>query len=98
MGIPFKAVIVGGSVAGLAVAHAFDSAGIDYVVLEARDNVAPSAGAAIIMMPNGSRILDQLGIYEALKNIGQRMGTNTALKSDGTIMSNNQWPKEIEAR
>ena len=41
----FKAIIVGGSVAGLTLAHTFDSAGIDYVLLEARDMVAPPVGA-----------------------------------------------------
>jgi NADPH-dependent 2,4-dienoyl-CoA reductase/sulfur reductase-like enzyme len=41
----FKVVIVGGSVAGLTLAHAFDSAGIDYVLLEARDTFAPPVGA-----------------------------------------------------
>lgn len=50
----FKAVIVGGSVAGLSLAHTFDSAGIDYVLLEARDTVAPPVGATSKKLPSQS--------------------------------------------
>ena len=59
----FKVIIVGGSVAGLTLAHAFDSAGIEHVVLEARDAIAPKGGASIVVQANGARILDQLGVY-----------------------------------
>jgi 2-polyprenyl-6-methoxyphenol hydroxylase-like FAD-dependent oxidoreductase len=46
--LDFRAIIVGGSVAGLTLAHAFEKAGIDYALLEARDNIAPNLGASIV--------------------------------------------------
>ncbi|KAJ0310237.1 hypothetical protein Brms1b_008831 [Colletotrichum noveboracense] len=40
---------------------------IDYVVLEAYPDIAPQVGASIGLLPNGLRILDQLGCYEAYR-------------------------------
>lgn len=62
----FKVIIVGGSVAGLSLANMLERSGIDYVVLEARREIAPQLGASIGMLPNGLRILEQLGCYDAL--------------------------------
>ncbi|KAJ5645424.1 hypothetical protein N7507_011435 [Penicillium longicatenatum] len=64
---PLKVVIVGGSVAGLTLAHCLDRAGIDYVILEKRQEIAPQEGASIGIMPNGARILEQLGLYANLE-------------------------------
>lgn len=61
-----KVVIVGGSIAGLTLAHCLDRYGIDYVVLERRDTIAPQVGASVSLMPNGSRILDQLGMFDTV--------------------------------
>ncbi|QSZ32310.1 hypothetical protein DSL72_001884 [Monilinia vaccinii-corymbosi] len=61
-----KVVIVGGSIAGLTLAHCLSRYGIDYVVLERRNNIAPQLGASVSLMPNGSRILDQLGMFDAV--------------------------------
>ncbi|KAJ5295636.1 hypothetical protein N7508_010457 [Penicillium antarcticum] len=61
---PFKVVIAGGSVAGLALALMLEKNGIDFVVLEGYGSIAPQVGASIGLLPNGLRILDQLGCYE----------------------------------
>ena len=63
----FKVIIVGGSIAGLALAHCLDRASINYVMLERRDDVAPQVGASVGIMPNGARILDQLGLFDAIE-------------------------------
>ena len=99
-GSRFKVIIVGGSVAGLTLAHTFDSAGIDYVLLEARDIVAPQVGATLVIQANGARILDQLGLYEGLANQGimTKMLKNTIRRSDGRVVSVNEWPKLMEQR
>lgn len=60
-----KIIIAGGSVAGLALANMLERFGIDFVVLEAYPRIAPQVGASIGLLPNGLRILDQLGCYEA---------------------------------
>ncbi|KFA67205.1 hypothetical protein S40285_06281 [Stachybotrys chlorohalonatus IBT 40285] len=66
---PLKVVIVGGGIAGLTLANALQHAPVDieYLVLEARDSLAPHLGAGIALVPNGSRILDQLGVYADLE-------------------------------
>ncbi|THC90198.1 hypothetical protein EYZ11_010342 [Aspergillus tanneri] len=63
----FKVIIVGGSIAGLTLAHGLARQGIDFIVLEKRPEVAPQEGASIGIMPNGGRILDQLGIFGAIE-------------------------------
>ncbi|KAH7042133.1 hypothetical protein B0J12DRAFT_674744 [Macrophomina phaseolina] len=60
----FRVVIVGGSIAGLTLALALEKNGIDFLVLEAYPEIAPQVGASIAVLPNGFRILDQLGCYE----------------------------------
>lgn len=65
----FKVVIAGGSVSGLTLANALEKFNIDYILLEAYPSIAPQVGASIGMLPNGFRILDQLGCYEPVRNI-----------------------------
>ncbi|KNG91099.1 hypothetical protein ANOM_000766 [Aspergillus nomiae NRRL 13137] len=60
----FRVIIVGGSIAGLTLAHSLQRCGIDFVVLEANDHIAPQVGASIGILANGARILDQLGIFD----------------------------------
>jgi 2-polyprenyl-6-methoxyphenol hydroxylase-like FAD-dependent oxidoreductase len=54
-----KVIIVGGSVAGLTLAHCLHHSSIDFVLLEARKEIAPQVGASIVVLPNGARVLDQ---------------------------------------
>ena len=60
----FRVLIVGGSIAGLTLAHCLIKNNVEFLVLEARDNIAPQEGASIGILPNGSRILDQLGMLD----------------------------------
>ncbi|KAF2137762.1 uncharacterized protein K452DRAFT_329104 [Aplosporella prunicola CBS 121167] len=60
----FRVAIVGGSIAGLTLALALEKHGIDFVVLEAYPEIASQVGASIAVLPNGFRILDQLGCFE----------------------------------
>jgi len=62
----FRVIISGGGIAGLSLANALQHAGIDYILLEARAVIAPQVGASIGLMPNGSRILDQVGCYDEI--------------------------------
>ncbi|KAL8336697.1 hypothetical protein RB601_008271 [Gaeumannomyces tritici] len=61
----FKAIIVGGGVGGLTLANVFEQLNIDYVLLEAYGDFTPEVGASIAMLPNGLRILDQIGCRAA---------------------------------
>ncbi|KAF7562282.1 hypothetical protein G7046_g1870 [Stylonectria norvegica] len=70
-GKEFKLIIAGGGIAGLTLAILFEKFNIDYVLLEAHDEIAPPIGASIGMMPNGLLILDQLGCYNAARVAAQ---------------------------
>ncbi|KAK6218233.1 hypothetical protein LQW54_002759 [Pestalotiopsis sp. IQ-011] len=59
--MPFRVVIVGGSVSGLTLAKVLEKFDIDHVVLEAHATIAPQLGASIGLVPSGLQSLDQLG-------------------------------------
>ncbi len=81
----FKIAIVGGGVAGLSLAVMLERFDIDYVILEAYPDVVPQTGASIGLMPNGLRILDQLGCYEPIKeSLDQKLGNDIFHWSDAT--------------
>lgn len=68
---PLRLLIVGSGIAGLTLALALEKAPvfIEYLLFEARDTLAPDIGASIGLAPNGSRILDQLDVYEDLEKL-----------------------------
>lgn len=66
-----KVLIAGGSIAGLTLANAFERVGIEYILLERWHEIAPDVGASIVIFPNGARILDQLGCYNAVQALNQ---------------------------
>ncbi|KAI8803995.1 hypothetical protein BJ742DRAFT_713703 [Cladochytrium replicatum] len=86
---PFKVIIVGGSVAGLTTALLMQSAGIDFIVLEARD-IAPAVGASLGLWPNGFRILDQLGVYEQIQSLCVNNGDAKIFGRDGKFLQGSQ--------
>ncbi|KAH8810054.1 hypothetical protein F5882DRAFT_99982 [Hyaloscypha sp. PMI_1271] len=95
----FTAIIVGGSVAGLTLAHMFSKAHINYTLLEARDDISPQLGASIVIMPNGARILDQLGIFGDMKDdFVTKMSRTFVRRSDGRLVSCNEWPRMVEEK
>lgn len=69
-----RVIIVGGGVAGLTLANALEvcqlcigqchdanscqQAGVDYVLLERRDDIAPQVGASIGIFPSAARVSD----------------------------------------
>ena len=63
---PCKVLIVGGGIAGLALALMLERNAVDYLLLEAYPKIVTDVGAGICMMPNGLRVLDQLSCYEDL--------------------------------
>ena len=59
--------IVGGGIAGLTLANYLEQAGIPYLLWEKGAEIVPAVGASVGMMPNGLRVLDQLGIIDELE-------------------------------
>nr|A0A097ZPF7.1 RecName: Full=FAD-dependent monooxygenase andE; AltName: Full=Anditomin synthesis protein E [Aspergillus stellatus]BAP81859.1 AndE [Aspergillus stellatus] len=78
-----KVVIVGGSIAGLTLAHCLHRANIDHVVLEKRAEIAPQEGASIGIWPNGARMLEQLGLYGELEKLTEPLNLMHIAFPDG---------------
>lgn len=94
---PFKVIIIGSSIVGLTLAHCLDHAGIDYVVLEKNQDVHPQLGAFIGIMPNGARVLEQLGLYDTVKDISESMRVHHSVHPDGFVFTD-LWPAQMTKR
>ncbi|MBV1693540.1 MAG: FAD-dependent monooxygenase, partial [Hyphomicrobiales bacterium] len=66
-----QVLIVGGGIGGLAAALALERRGIPSRVIEAREHPS-EAGAGLQVGPNGTRILETLGIADALRDLAGR--------------------------
>ncbi|KAI0126995.1 hypothetical protein BJ170DRAFT_695384 [Xylariales sp. AK1849] len=96
----FKVSIAGGGGAGLTLANMLEKFNIDYILLEAYKDIAPQVGASIGLLPNGLRILDQLGCYEELEAVALESLTHTYTRnhtSHGSpfLFFDRQWLLEI---
>ncbi|TKX19870.1 FAD-binding domain-containing protein 47 [Elsinoe australis] len=96
----FRAIIVGGGVAGLTLANSLERAGISYLLLEGRDEIAPRVGASIATLSNGARILDQLECWDnvrdsadAIEHFDERL-----ISSGNLLVPLNDLSKLISAR
>jgi 2-polyprenyl-6-methoxyphenol hydroxylase-like FAD-dependent oxidoreductase len=67
---PRRALVVGGGIAGPALALFLERAGIEPVVLEAYPR-ADDVGGSFQIAPNGVRVLAELGLADALLRAGQ---------------------------
>lgn len=94
----FHVLIIGGSIAGLTLAHCLHHLEISYTVLEAHSELAPNAGASIVLMPNGARILDQLGVYDSIRAISATMVTTKTWAVDGKSIIATNGPALIHKR
>ncbi|GLA65891.1 hypothetical protein AtubIFM54640_008091 [Aspergillus tubingensis] len=94
---PFRVIIIGGSIAGLTLANCLAAAGIEYLVLEKHQSINALLGGLIGIAPTGARILDQLGIYDAVKDIGQEITVLRTGFPDGSGF-NQTWVAEFEKR
>ncbi|CEL09222.1 hypothetical protein ASPCAL12361 [Aspergillus calidoustus] len=99
---PCHILVAGGGVAGLTLALALEKHNIPYTLLESYPNLIPKVGAGICLLPNGLRILDQLGCYEDLRG---RVGANNVLEAvyvrdhHGTELHiSDGWKERMEAR
>lgn len=65
-----KALIIGGGIAGPVTAMALRRAGLDATVFEAYDRTSDGVGAFLTLAPNGLAALDQLGLHDAVHDLG----------------------------
>ncbi|KAL3454184.1 hypothetical protein BJX65DRAFT_317901 [Aspergillus insuetus] len=84
-----KVIIVGGSIAGLTLAHCLAKLpNVDFVVLEKRAEIAPQEGASVGILPHGGRILDQLGLFEEILRHVEPLTTAHVSYPDGFCHTN----------
>ncbi|KAJ6020673.1 monooxygenase [Penicillium herquei] len=88
----FRVLIVGGSVAGLTLAHCLRHNNIDFTVLEGHHDIAPEVGASIGILPNGARILDQLGMYDDVLNAVEPLKQSWFWDDSGELLSESNAP------
>lgn len=93
----FRVIIAGGGIAGLTLANSLSQAHIDYVLLEARDEIAPQVGASIGIFAQGARILDQLGAYDNIVKLIHPINYLTQWH-DGQAINRTDTPQLMEAR
>jgi 2-polyprenyl-6-methoxyphenol hydroxylase-like FAD-dependent oxidoreductase len=93
----FRVIIVGGSIAGLSLAHCLYKAGIDCIVLEKRHEIAPQEGASVAILPNGGRILEQLGLYDAVERLTEPLDLSHVRFPDGFHFSSD-YPSTLRER
>ncbi|KAJ2977364.1 hypothetical protein NUW58_g7834 [Xylaria curta] len=82
----FRVIVIGAGPAGLFAAHALTAAGIDFVVLERQPEIVRFRGALLVLFPPLLRLLDQLGLYEAMLQQSTRMTTKTNFTYDGEFL------------
>ncbi|KAJ5759561.1 hypothetical protein N7520_006717 [Penicillium odoratum] len=94
----FRVIIVGGSVAGLTLAHCLERSNIDYVVLESHHDIAPEVGASIGILPNGARTLDQLDLFDDILDIIEPVERAITWTETGKIITDTDVPLLMRER
>ncbi|RAL12476.1 FAD-dependent oxidoreductase [Aspergillus homomorphus CBS 101889] len=106
----FRVLIVGGSIAGLTLAHALAAlntslqndprakSGIRYTVLEKRPSLTPQEGASVGILPHGGRILDQLGLFQRVEEEIEPLHTAHLRFPDEGYVATNESPRVVGDR
>ncbi|RYP42596.1 hypothetical protein DL767_000120 [Monosporascus sp. MG133] len=92
----FKVLIIGGSIAGLTLAHCLEKLGLSFEILEQHEEISPQIGASIGILPNGALILDQLGIFEAIEEETEPLELARIRFPDGLFFQS-QYPSIIRS-
>jgi FAD binding domain len=77
-----RAIIIGGGIGGLAAAVALRQVGIEAVVYE-RATELREVGAGLILWPNALRVLEVLGLAEAVRAVSLAAGGSALLTKEG---------------
>ncbi|KAI0004383.1 FAD-dependent monooxygenase [Xylariaceae sp. FL0662B] len=86
----YQVAIVGGGVAGLSLALAFEKFGISYALFEAHGKLVSGAGAGVGMQPNGERILEQLGVQDDVEEATAPISTWHNLDAKGKLIATSE--------
>ncbi|RYC56001.1 hypothetical protein CHU98_g10205 [Xylaria longipes] len=72
---PFRAIVVGAGLLGLTAAHMLAKTDMDFVVLEQHADLLPEIGSLLSLSPPTFRVLDQLGVLEAVEPVLTRVAS-----------------------
>jgi len=93
-----KAAIIGGGIGGLAAGLALAHRGIEFDVFEQAAE-PDAAGASLSIGPNAVRLLDEIGIGEALRRVGAVPDTVDLLRwDDGALLHRTTLGPAMEGR
>ncbi|KAI1370802.1 hypothetical protein F4677DRAFT_437267 [Hypoxylon crocopeplum] len=94
---PFSVVIVGGGVAGLTLAHSLAQHNIQFIILESRDIYSTAKGGFLGILPNGGRVLDNLGLLSEVCGLAEPVRVSH-LWMDGRLVSQRNYPLVVWER
>ena len=81
-----RAAVVGGGIGGIAAACSLRQRGIDVTVFE-QARALGEIGAGLLVLPNGLRQLERIGLGEALAAVGAKIGDGSQYyRADGTVV------------
>lgn len=97
---PCRVVIAGGGISGLTLALILERVGIDYVLLEAYSDIVAEAGTGLTVLPNGLRVLDQLGCMDDLLAwVGNPIDSMSIRNSNGEVLKReDNWHRNCPKR
>ncbi len=81
----FNVGIIGGGIGGIAAAVALHRAGIDVTVYE-RAKVLREVGAGLMLWPNATRVLKELGLLEKIESMSGRSDHFIVRSREGAIL------------
>ena len=81
-----RAAIVGGGIGGISAACCLRRRGVEVTVFE-QARALGEIGAGVLVLPNGLRQLERLGLGEALAAVGAKIGDGSRYyRADGTVV------------
>ena len=73
-----RAAIVGGGIGGISAACSLRHRGVDVTVFE-QAKALGEIGAGVLLLPNGLRQLERMGLGEALAAVGAKIGEGSQI-------------------
>ena len=93
-----KTLIIGGGIAGPVTAMALRRAGLDVTVFEAYDRASDGVGAFLTLAPNGLAALGQLGLYDAVHDLGMDSPRMRITNGKGKLLADFSMPSRTLKR